>query len=168
MKSLPILALFATLACAQYAGPKTVYILPMAAGLDQYLAQWLTKDHFMQVVADPKAAEVVMTDRLGEAFEQKMKQIHPDSEKKEKSDKDGKDKSDTDKSDKDKVVKKTEETAPHTFRSTKPLGTIFLVDAKSRQVIWSDYHKPPRTNSDSDLNRAAEQIAKQLAGPSSK
>src|ERR1017187_9409535 len=87
MKSFPILALFATLscaqhACAQYAGPKTVYILPMAAGLDQYLAQCLTKDHVMLVVADPKTADVVMTDRLGEAFEQKMKQLRPDSDKK--------------------------------------------------------------------------------------
>src|SRR6202034_2549821 len=106
MKSLPILAFFAALACAQYAGPKTVYILPMAAGLDQYLAQWLTKDHIMQVVANPKAAEVVMTDRLGEAFEQKLNQIHPDSDK------------------------KSDDTAPHTFRSTNPQGTIFLVDAK--------------------------------------
>src|SRR5580692_8183751 len=120
MKALPILALFSALAGAQYAGPKTVYILPMAAGLDQYVAQWLTKDHVMQVVADPKAAEVVMTDRLGEAFEQKMRQIHPDTDKSDKSD------------------KKSDETAPHTFRSTKPQGTIFLVDAKSRQVLWSD------------------------------
>jgi hypothetical protein len=153
MKWFAIVALFAALALvptpvgAQYAGPKTVYILPMAAGLDQYLAQWLTKDHVMQVVADPKTAEVVMTDRLGEAFEQKMKQIHPDS---------------------DKSDKKSDETAPHTFRSTKPQGTIFLVDAKSRQVLWSDYQKPPRSNSDSDLNRAAEQIAKKLSGPSTK
>ena len=147
MKSFPILALFASLAGAQYAGPKTVYILPMAAGLDQYLAQWLTKDHVMQVVADPKTAEVVMTDRLGEAFEQKMKQIHPDT---------------------DNTDKKSDETTPHTFRSTKPQGTIFLVDAKSRQVLWSDYQKPPRSNSDSDLNRAAEQIARKLSGPSGK
>jgi hypothetical protein len=147
MKSLPIVALFASLASAQYAGPKTVYILPMAAGLDQYVAQWLTKDHVMQVVADPKAAEVVMTDRLGEAFEQRLKEIHPD----------------TDKSD-----KKSDETAPHTFHSTKPVGTIFLVDAKSRQVLWSDYQKPPRSNSDSDLNRTAEQIARKISGPSNK
>jgi hypothetical protein len=156
MKSLPIVAVFATLACAQYAGPKTVYILPMAAGLDQYLAQWLTKDHVLQVVADPKAAEVVMTDRLGEAFEQKMKQIHPNDDKSDKGDKN------------DKADKKTEETVPHTFRSSKPQGTIFLVDAKSRQVLWSDYQKPPRSNSDGDLNHAAEQIAKKLAGPSAK
>jgi hypothetical protein len=144
MKSFPMLAqmlaLFATLASAQYAGPKTVYILPMAAGLDQYLAQWLTQDHLMQVVADPKTAEVVMTDRLGEAFEQKMKQIHPDADK------------------------KSDDTAHNTFRSTRPRGTIFLVDAKTRQVLWSDYQKPPRSNSDGDLNRAAEQIAKKLSG----
>jgi hypothetical protein len=139
MKSFQILAFFATLASAQYAGPKNVYILPMAAGLDQYLAQWLTKDHVMQVVADPKIAEVVMTDRLGEAFEQKMKEIRPDGDK------------------------KSDDTARNTFRSTRPRGTIFLVDAKSRQVLWSDYQKPPRSNSDSDLNRAAEQIAKKLS-----
>src|ERR1700733_2537259 len=100
MKYFPVLALFATLACAQYTGPKTVYILPMAAGLDQYLAQWLTKDHVLQVVADPKTAEVVMTDRLGDAFEQRMKQIHPDSDK------------------------KSDDAPLHTFRSTKPQGTI--------------------------------------------
>jgi hypothetical protein len=139
MKVLPALAVFATLACAQYAGPKTVYILPMSAGLDQYLAQWLTKDHIMQVVADPKAADVVMTDRLGEAFEQKMKEIRPDDEKKKKDD-------DT----------------HNGYRSSTPHGTIFLVDAKTRQVLWSDHQKPPRSNSDADLNRAAEQIAKKL------
>jgi hypothetical protein len=142
MKALPVFALFATLACAQYAGPKTVYILPMGAGLDQYVAQWLTKDHVMQVVADPKTAEVVMTDRLGEAFEQKMKEIHPESDKKDK---------------------KSDEMVSHTFHSTKPQGTIFLVDAKSHQVLWSDYQKPPRSNSDSDLNHAAEQIARKLS-----
>jgi hypothetical protein len=140
MKRFAVLALFATLACAQYAGPKTVYILPMAAGLDQYLAQWLTKSHVMQVVADPKIAEVLMTDRLGDAFEQKMKEIRPDADK------------------------KSDDTVRNTFRSTKPRGTIFLVDAKSRQVLWSDYQKPPRSNSDSDLNRAAERIAQKISG----
>jgi hypothetical protein len=144
MKFFTIPALFATLlvnqAFAQYAGPKTVYILPMAAGLDQYLAQWLTKDQVMQVVTDPKVAEVVMTDRLGEAFEQKMKTLRPDGEK------------------------KSDENVRNTFRTTKPRGTIFLVDAKSRQVLWSDYQKPPHSSSDGDLNRAAEQIARKLSG----
>ena len=114
--------------------------MPMVAGLDQYLAQWLTKNHVMQVVADPKTAEVVMTDRLGEAFEQKLTQLRPSGEK------------------------KTDDSAHNSFRSTKARGTIFLVDANSRQVLWSDYQKPPRSNSDRDLNRAAEQIAQKLSG----
>jgi|SRR5579863_4546721 len=144
MKSSPILAVFATLAFAQYAGPKTVYILPMAAGLDQYVAQWLTKNHVMQVVADPRIAEVVMTDRIGEAFEQKMQQIRPNSDK------------------------KPDDAARSEFHSTKPRGTIFLVDAKSHQVLWSDYQKPPRSNSDADLNHTAEEIAKKISAPSGK
>ena len=64
MNLLTALALFAAAAGAPYSGPKTVYIFPMAGGLDQYVAQWLTKDHVMLVVKDPKAAEVVMTDLL--------------------------------------------------------------------------------------------------------
>jgi hypothetical protein len=139
MKCFPVLTVFATLAFAQYAGPRTVYILPMAAGLDQYLAQWLTQDHVMQVVADPKIAEVIMTDRLGEAFEQQLKAIRPDD-------------------------KKSDDNTRNTFRSTRARGTIFLVDAKSRRVLWSDYQKPPPSDSDSDMNRTAEQITKKLSG----
>ena len=148
-----MLALFAAAAATPYSGPKTVYIFPMAGGLDQYVAQWLTKDHVMQVVTDPKAAEVVMTDRLGQAFELQMKQIHPDPVKA------GKDKD-------DKSEIKSNDDAPHIFRSSRALGTIFLVDAKSRQVLWSDYEKPPRSNSDRDLNRTAEEIAKKISGSS--
>ncbi len=151
MNLVAVIALFAAAAGTPYAGPKTVYIFPMAGGLDQYVAQWLTKDHVMQVVTDPKAAEVVMTDRLGQAFELQMKQIHPDPVKT------GKD---------DKTEIKSNDTAPHIFHSSRALGTIFLVDAKSRQVLWSDYQKPPRSDSDRDLNRTAEEIAKKISGSS--
>jgi len=151
MKAIAAVALFAAALSAQYTGPKTVYILPMAAGLDQYVAQWLTKDHVMTVVADPKAADVVMTDRLGEGFEEKLKQIRPDLAKSEKKD-------DTN----------AAGAAPHRFTSSRTQGTIFLVDTKTRQVLWSEYQKPPRSHSDHDLNRTAEEIAKKLAGPSAK
>lgn len=144
MKSFPILAVFASLALAQYAGPKTVYILPMAGGLDQYVAEWLTKNHVMQVVADPKIADVVMTDRIGEAFEQKMKQIRPAEDK------------------------KADIATRNEYHSAQARGTIFLVDAKSRQVLWSDHQKPPRSNSDEDLNRTAEEIARKISGSPAK
>jgi hypothetical protein len=145
MKWLLTATAFATLAFAQYTGPKTVYILPMASGLDQYLAQRLTQVHVMQVVADPKTAEVIMTDRLGEAFEQKLKEIHQPE---------------TAASTKDE--KKTDDASPtshNAFRTSAARGTVFLVDAKSRAVLWSDYQKPGR-----DPNRTAERISHALSG----
>jgi len=118
--------------------PRTVYVLPMAGGLDQFLAQWLTRGHVMQVVADPKIADVVLTDHLGETFEQKMAEIRPKDDKKSNS------------------------AAHNTFRSSRARGTVFLVDAKSREVLWSDYEKVPGSTSDDSLNREAERIAKKL------
>jgi hypothetical protein len=145
MKRLPLFLFFAALASAQYAGPHAIYILPMASGLDQYIAEWLTRDHTMQVVADPKAAEVVMTDRLGEAFEQKLADMHPSADKKTAS-------------------TAFTNTQPNAFRSSRARGTIFIVDANSRQVLWSIYEKPPKSTSPRDLNRTAHRIAKQIAG----
>jgi hypothetical protein len=147
MKRLFLLVFLAAGAFAQPAGVHTVYILPMAGGLDQYLAEWLTREHVLQVVTDPKAADAVMTDRLGEAFEQRMAEIHPPP-KETKED----DNSKTD-------------SAPAThnaFRSTAARGTIFLVDAKTRAVLWSDHEKPPSSTSDSNMDREAARIVKKL------
>ena len=122
---------------------RTVYVLPMANGLDQYLAQQLSNDHAMRVVTDPKIADVVLTDRIGDAFEQKLAEIRTP---------------DTKKDDKDKDDVRTHAA----FRSTTGKGTIFLVDTKSRVVLWSDYEKAPVSSSSDLLNRQAERIAKKL------
>jgi hypothetical protein len=120
---------------------RSVYVLPMANGLDQYLAQQLISDHVMKVVADPKIADVVLTDRLGEAFEQKLAAIRATEQTKD---------------DKD-------DTRTHAaFRSSTGRGTIFLVDAKSRQVLWSDYEKVPVSTSSDALHQEAGRIAKKL------
>ncbi len=155
MKRLPLLVFIAAGAFAQLPGVHTVYILPMAGGLDQYLAEWLTREHVMQVVTDPKAADAVLTDRLGDAFEQKMAEIRPPMK--------------DDKGDKDAASKTAGEGTTHNaFRSTGIRGTIFLVDAKSRAVLWSDHENPPGSASDKSLNREAEHIVKKLqAKPSS-
>ena len=139
MKRLPLLAFLAMGALAQTANVRTVYILPMAGGLDQYLAEWLTRDHVLQVVADPKVADAVLTDQIGESFEQKMAKIRPRDE------------------DDDDAA------GVHPgFRFSGSRGTVFLVDAKSRQVLWSDYEKPPRSISGAALNREAGHIVKKL------
>jgi hypothetical protein len=144
MKRFPLVSLFTITLLAQSAGLHKVYVLPMAGGLDQYLADWLTRGKVMQVVTDPKSADLVMTDRLGEAFEQKLTQILPPPEKP------------------DKKIETGGGSTPHnTFRSSSARGTLFLVDVKSRQVMWSDHEKPPVV-SDANLNREAERVAKKL------
>jgi hypothetical protein len=142
MKRLVLIALGAASVLAQSSSVHSVYILPMAGGLDQYLAERMTHDHVMQVVVNPKSADAVLTDRLGASFEQQLDKIHPPA-------KEGKD--DTDKKDAD---------LRPLFHSSVASGTIFLVDAKSRQVLWSDYEKPSRLNP----AREAERISKKLQG----
>ena len=55
----------------------TVYLLKMSSGLDQYLANRLTADHVFQVVTDPKLADAVFTDQIGEGFQMKLDEIVP-------------------------------------------------------------------------------------------
>lgn len=137
MKRFGLLLVLAVSSFAQSA-PKSVYVLGMSGGLDQYLAEWLTRNHVVQVVADPKAADAVLTDSLGESFEQKMSKLHPAA-----------------------GAKESDDSRP-AFHSASPRGTIFLVDANTRQVLWSDFEKAPRTRSASHLNGLARRISEKL------
>ena len=60
---------------------KTVYLLPMSNGLDQYLAQQLTAGAVLQVVTDPQKADAVLTDHLGATFEQSLADLYRPSPK---------------------------------------------------------------------------------------
>jgi len=137
-------------------------MLPMAGGLDQYLADWITREKIAQIVTDPKAADLVMTDRLGEAFEQKLAQLRPEEVKPAEVKEVKKDDPKTP----GKVMESAGAGTPagtprNAFRSTTVRGTIFLVDVKSKQVVWSD-HEKPASGSDANLNREAERVAKKL------
>jgi len=67
----------ALLGAADLAGVHSVYLLPMSRGMDQYLANRLTGDRVFQVVTDPKKADAIITDRIGEAFEVQMDSLYP-------------------------------------------------------------------------------------------
>jgi hypothetical protein len=130
MKRFALIVLGAGILFAQGPAVHSVYILPMAGGLDQYLAERMTREHVMQVVVNPKTADAVLTDRLGASFEQQL----------------------------DKMSGAKETDARPAFRSSVAKGTIFLVDTKSRQVLWSDYEKP----SHAGPAQEAERITKKL------
>ena len=71
----------AALACAaDLATVHTVYLLKMSKGLDQYLANRLTGEHVFQVVTDPKFADAVFTDQIGEGFQTKLEELFPSPE----------------------------------------------------------------------------------------
>jgi hypothetical protein len=135
---------------------RTVYLFPIAGGLDQHLANRLTNAHLFQVVTDPKRAEAVFTDRIGEPLEERLKDLFPEPqpEIKEKDEEDEPEKTPA----KDfKVMNKS--SGWSSFGGGK--GTLFLVDAKSRQVLWSVFEKPKNSTTE-QLNRTAERIVNRL------
>src|SRR5664280_1576281 len=70
----------AMLCAADLANVHTVYLLKMAKGLDQFLANRLTSDHVFQIVTDPKLADAVFTDQIGEGFQAKLEEMFPPPE----------------------------------------------------------------------------------------
>ena len=154
MKRLAAFILMSAAAFGQASAPgvlsaKTVYLFPMAGGLDQYLAGGLARKHVMQVVVDPKLADAVMTDSLGDSFEQKLTAVRKD----ETTANDGKD---------GKDAKDAHNDFRPSFKSGTGRGTIFLVDARTRQVLWSGFRKAPGTPSPANMNRTAERIVQDL------
>ena len=132
-------------ASAQISGLKTVYVLPMANGLDQYLALRLTSGGVLQVVTDPRKADAILTDGIGARFEEALAGLF-ESEKKDKSDK----------------VGEVEFAHPAMRPLSGSRGVIFLVDRNSRDVVWSTF-EPPKSSQPEDLNHAAAKIADRLA-----
>jgi hypothetical protein len=130
----------------ELAAIKTVYLLPMTHSLDQFLAVRLTKGAVLQVVTDPKLADAILTDHIGTSLEEKLNSLYG-----EKKDADA---------DKDKNKSQTQFAAP-AGGSARSKGAVFLVDRKSRNVIWSDY-VPPKNSQPDELNHVADKIASQL------
>ena len=155
----------AWLGAAELSGVHSVYLLSMPHGLDQYLANRLTNNGVFQVVTDPKLADAFFTDRIGEAFEQKLAGLLPAPAAPAKS---GQESASAPKGQiapagnaliTDTVNKLDNPALRSSFSGAK--GTIFLVGAKSHQVVWSVFESS--TGSDSkQLDRAASDIVSRL------
>lgn len=159
------------LAGADLTGVHSVYLLPMGSSLDQYLAEHLTSEHVFQVVTDPKRADAVFTDRIGAAFEERLADLlapppaeKPDAPTAGAAQTNNGTANPTPRSALDAF------TAEPANRLSNPAayssfgrgkGTIFLVDVKSKQVIWSVYERP-KTSESSQLDRSASEIVNHL------
>lgn len=134
---------------------RTVYLLPMANGFDQYLANHLTRQGVLQVVADPARADAILTDRIGKPFERTLEELYPQPKPEEP---------------KPATEEESERSpaldikAPPQERATsfgRGRGTIFLVARGSRHVVWSVYARPKRTVPD-ELDATARRVASEL------
>ena len=132
---------------ADSSGVQTVYLLPMANGLDQYVANRLAASGVFHVTTDPKKADAIFTDKLGEAFEQRLDSLLlPPVEKPSKE------------------SKAEERSAPRVSTFSRSKGTLFLVDAATRAVLWSVY-EPPKNTTPAELDRTAQRVVGALKPP---
>lgn len=135
----------------------TVYLLSMSNSMDQYLANRLTTEGVFQVVTDPEKADAVLTDRLGVSFEERLKQLYPPPPPPAPpaSDKD---------EDKDKNKKNLDFSSGDqhiTMGSRAARGNFFLVDRRTKQVVWSVY-SPAKDTSAHQLSNTAARVVEHL------
>jgi hypothetical protein len=175
MRRLPLLfiALATLLAAAELSDVRAVYIMPMGRGLDQYLANHLASGHVFQVVTDPKLADAMLTDRIGEQFQAQVEALLPPpppppdpTPAKETPKEKSRDAGDR-KSDENRTPLSFTDTANHLENPAmnssfgRGKGNIFLVDLKSRNVVWSVF-EPARSSNNKELDHTASEIVSRL------
>jgi hypothetical protein len=159
----------------QLVAVKTVYLLPMSNGFDQYLANAISRLGVLEVVTDPQKADAVFTDHVGAAFEDAMKSLYPppapptpakteevtgpDTAKKKKPEEES-EKDAAAKAEAEQITKENEAPVYSTF--SRGRGMVFLVDRHSRNVIWSTYDKP-KDHQPKTLDTLAQRIARHLS-----
>ncbi len=158
------------IAQSELAAIRNVYLLPMASGLDQYLANQLTVKGVFRVVTDPRKADAVFTDQIGPAFELQLRELYPHKPEAEKRAEAGEAPEET--GAEAQAAAEAEAAAAEARRTreeSRPLvssfrrgkGNVFLVDVRSRHVVWSTY-LPPKNYSSKQLNAAAAKIVAAL------
>jgi hypothetical protein len=157
MKSINLVVLLLVSCAAVAAGAdlstvSKVYVLPMAHGLEQYIANVLTNEHVFVIVTDPKMADAVITDRVGAALEEKlndMLQAAPPAK--------------ADDAPKGSLVDPANKLGNPALNSSwgRSQGMVFLVGTKSRQVVWSAYELPKNSTS-KESDRIASVIVSRL------
>jgi len=121
----------------------TVYIVPMANGMDRHLASRLTSTGTVWVLLDPAGADAVITDRVDEGFWAWSNAVFKPGHE-------------------GPVPRLTDDRlggGGSTAAANR--GTLFLVDPRNGVVLWSIY-QPPANTSPNALDQAAARVATNL------
>ena len=132
-----------------------VYILAMGGGMDQFLANQITASGVFQVVTDPKKADAIITDRLGEIFETKLAELYPPPAPAAPPPDEAK------KADEKKSGLDFGGGAQRVSSGLRGKGNLFIVDRKSRSVLWSIF-EPPKDSTPAELSKTAGRVVKRL------
>jgi hypothetical protein len=142
---------------------QSVYIMPMSGGYHQHLANRLIRLGLFQVVADPHHADAILTDRLGEGLEARLDVYDTASKRREEAEHPPAEGVKGDSS-------VTLADRPITTSLSGGKGTLFLIDRKSRRLLWSTFEKPKNVTAkqlDRSAGRVADRIKDQWAGKKS-
>jgi hypothetical protein len=151
---------------------KRVYILAMGSGMDQYLANQLTKSGIFEVVTDPKKADAIVTDNVGEAFQKKVDDLYPAAPPPPEATKPAVDANAGldvgDSSAPDAKAKKDGLAGvdfsggfSRTSSFGRGKGNFFVVDRNTRTVLWSVYERP-KNSTPGELTKTAGRVVKHL------
>ena len=149
------------LPAAELAGVQAVYVMPMSHGMDQFLANRIANQHVFRVVTDPKLADAIITDHVGESLRSELEELMPNPEpvKHVEPEKDPKGPPPS-------LVAMMADPEGHTAPQHSTLGrgkgTIFLVDLKSHQVLWSVFD-PSKGMDSKEMDRTASDIVSRLS-----
>ena len=158
------LTLLAQSPVEELSGVKSVYVMKMGNGFDQYLISRLAASGPFRVVTHPQEADAVFTDRVGVSLENWLDELAT-SEKPEKDEK----------KDEKREEKKEEDanmvgSASYDARSasvnpessfSRGRGNYYLVNPKTKTVLWSIF-LPPKSTTPKDLNATAQKVVKEL------
>ena len=155
---------------------KRVYILAMGSGMDQFLANQLTKAGIFEVVIDPKSADAIVTDNVGEQFEKKLDDLYPPPPKAPLQAKSATDatKPAADAGSTVDVGDSSPDGKPSSKEAVdfsgggnrinsigRGKGNYFVVDRNSRAVLWSIYERP-KNSSPGELTKTAGKVVQRL------
>jgi hypothetical protein len=109
----------------------------MRHSLDQYLAEQLSVDGPFQVVVDPKLADAIMTERIDAPFLKAMDELLAERSAQSAEPEAAKPATTTSGGSLEEGL--AEPPRPANRPMGRPEGTIFLVHAASRRVLWSTF-----------------------------
>lgn len=164
---------------AELSGVQVVYVLPMGNGMDQFIAHQVALHGLYQVTTDPRQAEAFVSDYVGTTFEMRVDDLikaareKAEKEAEELARKEAAKAPKPPKSEKDDKAKDNEEEdarsgefqtvggAARVQSFSRGRGNIFLVDAKSRRVLWTGFDVPKNTRPE-ELQKSANRLVSQL------